>query len=190
MFDFVDAKTVFIIFHLLGAVVGMGGAFVSDAMFLKSSKDKVFTREEVSFMNLGGTMVWIGLAIIVISGGLLFSLNPEGYLASSKFISKMTIVGIIILNGIVVHAVHLPVMKRAIDTDLMGIDSEYRKKSFWLYVSGAVSVTSWLWTLVLGVFRGIPYSVGVILAVYFATLLVALLFAMLQRKSFFNVKKI
>src|SRR3989344_4267080 len=108
MLDFIEAKTIYVILHLLGAVIGMGGAFASDAIFFSSVRDGKISDTEMRFIRLGGRMVWVGLAIIIVSGFLLFSLNTERFLNSSKFMAKMTIVAIIVINGAIFHLVHIP----------------------------------------------------------------------------------
>lgn len=183
--DFIEIKTVYIILHLLGVVVGMGGAVMSDMLFMRATKDKIISKEELPMLDTGGKMVWAGLALIYISGALLFMLNPEGYMESSKFISKMAIVGIITLNGVLIHLVHIPVMKKCLGQNLT-TSPIFKKRSMLLFVSGAVSATSWLWALVLGVFRGIPYSVETILSVYIGTVLIAVVVALFARIHFFK----
>ncbi|HEX9722090.1 MAG TPA: hypothetical protein VGA53_02395, partial [Candidatus Paceibacterota bacterium] len=111
--DFIEIKTIYLIFHLFGIAIGAGGAFASDLIFFKSVKDGRLSATEFGFMELGGKMVWVGLAILVISGVLLFSLNPETYIVSSKFQLKMTVVAIIIANGIVLHLSFIPKLKAA-----------------------------------------------------------------------------
>src|SRR3989338_4218171 len=100
MFGFLELKTILLIVHIFGAIVGAGGAFTSDWIFLSSIKDSTINETEIRFIELGSRMVWIGLIILIISGLALFSLAPEQYLASGKFLAKMSIVGILTLNGL------------------------------------------------------------------------------------------
>jgi len=60
--DWIDAKTVYTIFHIFGAIIGAGGAYVSDAMFFASIKDEVISKVELRFMKIGSTFVWVGLS--------------------------------------------------------------------------------------------------------------------------------
>lgn len=155
--EFIDLKTIYTILHIFGAVLGAGGAFTSDAMFFSSMKDRMVTKTELRFLKLGSVMVWGGLILLLISGALLFSTDPAGYLASSKFLVKMTIVLIIILNGIFFHYNHIPRISRHVDTHLPSSD-EFVRESPLLVFSGAISFVSWSATIILGVLRGIPYS--------------------------------
>lgn len=155
--DFLDLKSIYTIFHVLGAVLGAGGAYVSDVIFISSTKDKTINQTEFRFMKLGSFFVWIGLIILIISGILLFSTNPAGYLASSKFLIKMFIVLIILINGIFFHVIHFPRIYRHISHHYPSSDEFMRKKKF-LTMSGVISITSWTFALILGGLRFIPIS--------------------------------
>lgn len=183
MLSFIDLKTLYLIFHLIGLAVGAGGAFFSDVLYMVSVKDKVITKDEMRLMSIGGIMVWVGLLILTISGLLLMLLNFEAYAVSTKFISKMVIVLIIALNGALIHHYYLPQMHRLVGKNL-GNDSIFRKISVYLYISGALSFVSWVSTIVLGSIKKIPYSVPIILSMYAGVVLVGVMIALLVRKIF------
>lgn len=183
---FLDSHIVFVIVHLLGLAVGAGGAFASDAMFFLSAKDKKITATELKFLHLGGAMVWLGLGILAASGTMLFLEDPAGYLASGKFLAKMTIVAVIAANGILFHKLHLPMLRR-LEADSFSASKEFRQKSSLLLASGALSAVSWISALTLGALRGIPYSYWVLMAVYLLFVFGAILFALsLKRRLFFT----
>jgi hypothetical protein len=163
--DFIDTKTAWTIIHLFGVALGAGGAFVSDGMFFTSIKDKTLSVTELKFLKLGGRFVWVGLSLLIISGLGLFLTNPEGYLASSKFIAKMSIVGVITLNGIYFHLSHIPFLELRKEMHFRTIPELAHKRIF-LLISGVISVISWVFSIVLGSLRSIPYSVFEILSVY------------------------
>ena len=153
--DWLDAKTIYTISHIFGAIIGAGGAYMSDAMFFASIKDEIISKIELKFMKIGSAFVWTGLAILLVSGLLLFSTDPSVYLASSKFQIKMFIVFVIFMNGLVFHMVHLPRIHRHADHHYPSSD-EFTRKSKFLIASGVVSVTSWTFVIVLGGLRTIP----------------------------------
>lgn len=182
MFDFIEIKTIYTIIHLFGIAIGAGGVFFSDLVFFKSIKDGKLSSAEFSFMELGSKMVWVGLAVLVVSGILLFSLDVDKYLASSKFLAKVTIVGIIIVNGILLHIKFIPKLRKAVREGEMLI-GEYIKSNPIVLVGGVVSAVSWSAAIILGAFRGIPYSYWMILDVYVAIVLVGIVFALLFKKK-------
>ena len=175
-----NPQTLFTIIHLFGVAIGAGGAFVSDIMFFSSVRDRVISKAEMRFLKLTSKMVWTGLAILFFSGAGLFLLDMNRYLNSDKFLAKMSIVCIIVLNGAIFHASHIPRLSRHQEQHYPSSDEFMRKRSFML-VSGAVSVCSWSSALILGALRGPPYSYAQIMSVYGLLLLGAAAGALLLR---------
>jgi hypothetical protein len=149
MFEFIDAKTVAVIFHLFGVALGAGGAFMSDAMFFKTIEDLAISTTEIRFLKLG---------------------------------SKITIVVVIAINGIMFHRVHMRRLIAHVGHPEQAI--QFFSESKFLFMSGAVSVVSWMSTIILGAFKSIPYSYGVIVGVYVALVVLATLFAQIIRKKY------
>jgi len=181
--EFINLENIFTVLHLIGVILGMGAAFMTDIMFINSTKDKVLTNGEISFIALGSRTVWMGLFLIIISGLVLFFLEPAKYLESSKFLSKMTVVGVLTINGLFFHFKHLPFLKSQVDVNLTK-SQEFISNSKWLFISGAISTTSWLAALVLGSLRRIPFELDTILICYTVLLLVAIPFSLVFRKIF------
>jgi hypothetical protein len=138
-----DALTVA---HLAGLAVGFGGAVVSDFIFLASAANRRVTKPEVRFMKLGSRLVWFGLAALLVSGAGLFALNPSRYLADPEFAAKMLAVGVLALNGLIFHRIHVP----AIAARAAGDESRFVRLRPWMLFSGALSGASWVTALVLG----------------------------------------
>ena len=155
LFNFIDYKSLLIIGHVFGVIVGMGSALISDFMFFSSVRDGEVSDTEVRFLNLGSKLVWAGLTIAVIFGALLFYTNPIFYLHSDKFIAKMTIVGVLIVNGLSFKFLHMPSLIKTNGRITTGI-----------LVSGAISTISWLSAFILGSFHSIPYDFFLIMTVY------------------------
>ncbi|MBI3250374.1 MAG: hypothetical protein HYZ61_00765 [Candidatus Andersenbacteria bacterium] len=167
-----------IIFHLVGVILGAGGAVLSDAMFFSSIRDRKLTKTELRFMRMGSHFVWAGLAILVTTGTIIFSSNPEFYMASTKFLAKVTIVSLIILNGIFIHIWHIPRFRRHAGHHLPSSDEFMRARPY-LMVSGALSTTSWIWAFVLGSLSSLPFSYSLIMTAYGANLIFAGVVALL-----------
>jgi uncharacterized membrane protein len=185
-FSFVEPKTIFTIFHLLGVAIGAGGAYMSDAIFFSSIKDREINDTELRFIKIGSRMVWAGLILLIISGALLFfNGSPEAYLHSSKFVAKMTIVAILTLNGIFFHTVHI---RRLLShrNELLVWPNSFIKESRWLYPSGAISMVSWTSAIVLGAFRSVPWSYTTIMLVYCGIVLFAIIVSFIMRSHFLS----
>lgn len=161
----------------------MGAALMSDFIFFSSIRDEKISNTEMRFLRLGGKVVWIGLALIVISGFILFATDPVRYINSSKFIAKMAVVVVIIVNGAIFHLMHIPHLHRHAGAHFPSSDEFVRKVPF-LLTNGAVSIISWSSALILGVLRSLPYSVLEILGVYVVILLLGVTVAISLRKKF------
>lgn len=181
LFDFLDIKTAYLIAHVFGAILGAGGAFASDGIFFSTIKDGRITEDELRFMKLGSKLVWTGVAILVISGIFLVSTDPARYFASNKFLAKLTIVAIIILNGIIFHLIHIPHIKKHIE--IMFRESEnFIKKAPLILASGALSMVSWISTVILGVLKHVPYTYFQIMSAYLLVAILAMTSAVLMKK--------
>ena len=180
--EIMDFKTAFTIIHLFGVVIGGGGAFASDFIFFSSVKDRKISSTEMRFLRLGSKMVWIGLFIIVVSGIFIFLTDMDKYLYSSKFLAKMTIVGIIIFNGFVFHISHLPRLRRHVNLHFSSSD-EFKKHAPLLVSSGAVSMVSWASAIILGAMRSVYYSYLTIMAGYLILLILAIIISLILKNK-------
>lgn len=156
---------IYLMIHLLGVVIGLGGALFSDVLFLTSIKKRKLTTSEVRIIQLAGHFVVFGLMVLIISGVLLFSTNIEKYLYSAKFMAKMSIVFVLFLNGLVFHYFHIPKITKHVETNLMDAPS-FRSSWWFLLIGGAISAPSWLLAFMLGFIKKLPYSYGEIMGVY------------------------
>lgn len=157
------------IIHIFGAVIGAGGAYLSDAMFFMTVKDHRINKTEFKFLILGSVFVWAGLITLYISGALLFFSDPDYYLNSDKFLAKFTIVLILTINGFFFHKWHLPILHRHQDVHLP-TSKEFNKNQKLLVISGVLSVVSWTSALILGSLRDLPYSYLSIMTIYFGVI--------------------
>lgn len=167
--------------HLLGVVVGLGGAFASDALFLGSVRDGKISSREFVFLKRGGAVVWVGLLVLFLSGGGLFFLNPSYYLESPVFLMKMTAIFVLVLNGVVFHSVHIPWLSRYQDHPLSAAPDFERRRN-WLLASGGLSFASWLTAFLLAASDNLSLEYVELAFLYLLFVSVALLGAYLMRK--------
>jgi uncharacterized membrane protein YwzB len=156
--DFFAAyKNIAVIMHVLSVVVGMGAALISDILFNSYIKDKRISKAESRTLEILSKVVWMSLAFIVTSGLMLFVSDPIKYSHSVKFLVKMTIVGVIIVNGYAFWRLVHPALKKInfTDTNMHHKYVKLRKLSFAL---GSISLASWLSAFVLGMLGHIPVS--------------------------------
>ncbi len=161
---FVEQKQVFTILHVFSVVVGMGAAFVTDILFTLFASNRTLSRFEISVIRFLSKIVTLGLGLILITGFCIFLSDTEKYLGSAKFLTKMTVIVVLSINGAFLH---FYVFKHLSDKNyLTSKKSTFaRKISFAL---GSISLVSWTIALSLGVLDKItiPYlhAVGIYLA--------------------------
>jgi hypothetical protein len=167
--------------HILGVVIGLGSAFAADSIFFLSIRDRIIDENELRRLKRASAFVWLGVAIIVSSGAYMFLQSPAEFLHYDKFLAKFSIVALVIINGAVFHFIHLPYLQKNIG-NMLSNDTEFGRKSLWLFVSGGVSTVSWLSALALGWLRNLPYSYSQIMLVYLAILVCSITGALILRK--------
>ena len=144
-----------LIAHGLGFIIGVGGATFSDIFFFQFLKDhKISDEEKNTFDTLSG-VIWIGLAILVISGLMLFLPEQARLGASPKFLLKVVVVSVIAVNGL---ALNLFVAPRLRQLSFEGTKPAraFRRLAFAL---GGISIVSWYMAFILGSLRHIgPHS--------------------------------
>ena len=137
-----DAMPYMLTVHLLGLVLGLGGAIIIDVMIFHFLRNFEISTREAVIMHLLSQMIVLGLILLVVSGIALMFTDLHGYLENPRFLMKMTAVGIVSLNGAVLNLYVAPKM------ELISLREEDRESNQTLvkasFIVGAVSAISWL----------------------------------------------
>lgn len=148
-----DWHTILIISHIVGTVLGVGGATFAEIFYLKAIKDGEVDPTEGSFLSTTYFILRTGIVVLVLSGfGMLALKVAEGasaYLYNPVIWAKLTITILIVTNALLLQA-------RAIPS--------------WLGFS--LSLTSWYAAMILGLWRGLDASYVSIMLSYAAWVLV------------------
>ena len=176
-----------IIVHLFGLALGAGAAFFSDFLFTDILKDRRISKDEFRLIQLASRVVWIGLAVLFVSGLVLFLGDVDRYLDSSKFLAKMSIVLVAAINGVVFHFKHFKLLEKLVGKDLSKDKSagEILKPMF---VSGAVSGVSWAAALILGSLSFVSWGYWTIIGLYAGGVVLAALAAVFINGIYFPAK--
>lgn len=170
----VEYKKVIIILHALAAALGVGGALITDIFFFKFLKDYRIAGSEAETLQTFSQIMWVALTGLLVTGALLFLTNIDGYLASSKFITKMLAVLVVGLNGGVLNLVISPrIQEITFGGKHAHHDGELARLRRVAFATGAISISSWLLVFVLGSLRSIPYTTGTGISLYVLVLLLA-----------------
>jgi hypothetical protein len=126
--------TALICVHLAGLALGLGGATIGDLLILRAmARGGPFPTDQLKDLSWA---IWIGVATLTASGLLLFAMKPTTYLHSSGFVAKMIVVGVLILNGLVLHS-RLSTLRLSTAALLLG----------------AISTVSWYASMAIAMFR-------------------------------------
>jgi hypothetical protein len=141
-------NTAFLTIHLIGLAIGLGGATIADLAILRSLvRRQPVPAELIRDLSLA---IWLGLAILTLSGLALFAFNPSLYVHLSGFIAKMIVVVILVINGILLQRrVH-----------------RFRPSPLML-LGGAISAVSWYGALTIAMYKSkLGFNVADYLALY------------------------
>lgn len=159
--------------HLIGLVLGLGAATVIDLVTFRFLLRGSVHEEHWKVIGFSSRIVTAGLVILWISGlGFLihYAFFAPDNLGNPKVWAKMSIVAVLSLNGVFIHARILPYIRSRIGRGLFdGLGARQRSL---LLASGAVSATSWIVPLGLGAFPQLNFVVpAATILIGYATLL-------------------
>lgn len=141
-----------LIIHLVGFALGLGGATLSDIMFFKSLRSRKFSSSDLSTLSTLSRVIWAGLGLLIFSGLSIFTMiyAEQGslpLLASPRWQAKLTLVGIVLLNGLLFKFSIFPFLRKNVDK-AMSLQT-FGSKLWQLAISGAVSIVSWYSILII-----------------------------------------
>ena len=171
-----EYRAVILILHLIAAAIGLGTATITDVFFFKFLKDFKISELEASVLNALSQVIWFALALIILTGIGLYLPASERLLDSSKFLVKMIVVAIIVVNGAFLNLLISP---KLVHISFCGShehqSGELRKLRKLAFALGAISITSWYSAFILGALHKLSFSFPELLSVYLALVAVAVI---------------
>jgi uncharacterized membrane protein len=193
----VEYREVIAAIHVLGVVIGLGGASIADFFFFKFLKDLRISPQESETLKTLSQVIWIGFAILLITGIGLVLANPDRLLHSDKFLVKVVILTVILINGAFLNFYVTPKLVS------MNFGDEYknattgrlRRERRTAFALGAISATSWYSAFILGSLRFSPLPFWPLLSIYFLLLAFAvsgsqIMERRIARKGWKNVNRV
>lgn len=162
-----DTRLWWIVIHNLGFILGLGGATITDIFFFRFLKDGVISETEKQTMDTLSNVIWIGLAVLIVSGVMLYLPEQARLSVSSKFLLKVIVVGVVAFNGVFLNILVAPRMRTLSFLETPPA-RHFRRLAFAL---GAISITSWYIAFLLGSFRKINLALREGIALYVAILI-------------------
>lgn len=155
-----EFKTCLLVVHLFGLILGLGAVTTLDIYFLKFLRGAIVSSHDLAILRLVAVLAALGLLLLWLSGlGFLLTywMDAPELLDNAKLHAKVAIVGVLTLNGALLHARVMPAITRAEGRPLLADPTPARDRR-WLRVCGAVSVASWWTPFVLGAVRELNFT--------------------------------
>lgn len=160
-----DWFTVIILVHIIGTVLGAGGATFAEINLIRALRDGEVSPDESEIMKGAYAVLHFGFFLLVLSGFaflLYFRLADETeFLYSPEFWAKLTVIGVLLVNAVLLQT---------------------RKIN--LVLGSAISITSWYTALALGVLSEMDYPYLGTLVVYVFAVLSAFFILRIVHKRF------
>jgi len=142
-----------ILLHVVGTILGAGGATVAEVQITRALRDKQVSPDEGGLMHLNYFLIRIGLTFIISSAfamvGYHLINDSIQILLDAKVLFKEFLVVIIIANAVAIGRRWVP-----------------------LWLGAAISFTSWWGATVLGVMGPVPFNFFTLLLIYIPTVFV------------------
>jgi|JI10StandDraft_1071094.scaffolds.fasta_scaffold41236_6 uncharacterized membrane protein len=172
----VEYKGFIVLIHGIAAAIGLGAATTTDFLFFRFLKDKKISQGESDIMDALSKVIWMALGLMIITGVGIYLPQTDVLNHTAKFLAKMTVLGVIIINGFALNIVIAPrLTKINFDKD---VAAENDSKDFIRHLAfalGAVSITSWYFVFIMGSLRKVSLSYDILILIYLAVLIVGLL---------------
>ena len=169
-------RTIIMIIHGIGAAIGLGGATISDFFFFRFLKDLRISEWEADVLKSLSQVIWLALVILVVTGIAIYLPEAQIYNESSKFLAKVFIVFVIIINGLLLN---LFISPRLVQISFQGRHShkegELRSLRRFAFALGAVSIVSWYSAFALGMLKSLPFTIWGILGIYLVLIALAII---------------
>jgi hypothetical protein len=146
------------ILHLLGVVLGVGGATAADALILGRAIFSPVKQGLVDTVSYLSRLVTAGLLLLWVSGTALFFeiwQHTPAYHTNEKLWAKVAIVFILSINAFVIHGIVLPKLRQQVGRKLFSGLAFGGQLIF--AASSAVSAVSWYLPLMLGLAKELSY---------------------------------
>ncbi len=165
-----------LLLHVVAMAVGLGAATLADLFFFKFLRDFRISEMESAVLQTFSQVIWLALGLIVMTGLGLFLPDSASLLVSDKFLMKMFVVFVIIINGAFLNLFIAPRFLQLQFGKHHHQPGELVRTRQLAFLFGPISVVSWYVAFVLGMLEKAPASLQVMSKWYLALMIVAVLF--------------
>lgn len=180
-----STQNLFAIFHAFGVAIGLGAATIADIFFLKFLGRFRISKSEADILHTLSQVIWAALGILVLSGLGLYLPEAAALSVSAKFLARMIVVGVIILNGAFLNLFISPKLIRISFGEAHhhtpGELHYFRKLAFGM---GAVSIISWYTAFVFGFLSEASSSLQNLLTIYLVIAAIAVVISQIVERYY------
>lgn len=182
-----EQRAALLVVHTLGIAFGLGGATVSDILFFNFLRDFRISPKESRVLRTLSQVIWLALAVLFLSGLGLYLPKMDVLNHSSKFLLKVVVVCVIIVNGAFLNLLIAPNLTRlSFDGRRDATEKKLRRMRKIAFALGGVSFTSWYSAFILGSLRSVPLAFWQLLLVYGVLLALAVLASQVVARQIFR----
>ncbi len=173
----VQYRSFIIAAHVLFMGMGLGAATLTDVLFFKFLKDLHVSEKEADVLSTVSEFIWFALGFILLTGLALTIPEAGTYFQTPKFLVKLLVVGVIIVNGSFLTLYIAPkLVKISFGQEHDHKAGEMVRARKLAFVLGPISIVSWYSAFVLGMTpASVPYTFLQILYTYFALVSVGII---------------
>jgi hypothetical protein len=159
-------ENLFFIGHGFHSIFTLGSVLVLDSLFLLSRKSNHLKSHIYPLFPTISKVIWAGLFFDFLSSYLIL---PE-FVITQKFFFMQTVIGILIINGVILSG---PIARKLIATVGKELQGKWRIAA---NIAGAISITSWMTITFVDFFKNL--SLGYLSLVGSYLLLILFVFSM------------
>lgn len=168
-------KMYLVILHVVAMAIGLGAATLADLFFFRFLKDFRISEMEASVLRIFSQCIWLALGLIIMTGLGLFIPQSDILLASDKFLMKMIVVMVIIVNGSFLNLFIAPRFLQIQFGKHHHQPGELVRTRQLAFVFGPISVVSWYVAFILGMLESAPAPLEVMWRTYLGLIILAVL---------------
>lgn len=169
---------VFMMLRSLGFVVGLGGATAATFIFFRFLDDMKIDDKEAQILVSMSEMIWLGLALTLISMYAMFVGSPETLRESSSFIMQIISLSVVFVSGAVLNTLFAPFLSvfpfGNEGNKPMPSLSSLRKSAV---ITGSITLSSWYFSFFAG-YLSADFSITKIFLIYIIIIGVSLITAL------------
>ncbi|MBI4256626.1 vitamin K epoxide reductase family protein [Candidatus Uhrbacteria bacterium] len=171
-----EFRPIILVLHILFMALGLGAATLTDIFFLRFLRDLRISQEESDVFSTLSQFIWFALCLMVITGFALYLPQAVSYNDSPKFLAKIIVVSVIIVNGAFLNLSIAPKLAKITfaQPHKHKVGELVLARRF-AFVLGPISIVSWYSAFILGSLpAGTELSLISFLKIYALMLLIAI----------------